>query len=154
MLFRGLSWPPSLYVFTESVLCGYTAGVSLCAQISSAYRDTSQTGLGPTQTVSHCNSINSFNSLVAQTVRNLLAMQEPQVQSLGREDPPEKGMPIHSSILPGEFHGQRSLVGYSPWGHKESDTTEWLHFDFVPKYSHTPRYWVLGFQHVNFGETQ
>ena len=27
-------------------------------------------------------------------------------------------------ILPGEFHGQRSLVGYSPWGHKESDTTE------------------------------
>ena len=31
-------------------------------------------------------------------------------------------------FLPGEFHGQRSLVGYSPWGHKESDTTEWLHF--------------------------
>ena len=30
-------------------------------------------------------------------------------------------------ILPGEFHGQRSLVGYSPWGHKESDTTEWAH---------------------------
>ena len=27
-------------------------------------------------------------------------------------------------FLPGEFHGQRSLVGYSPWGHKESDTTE------------------------------
>ena len=33
-------------------------------------------------------------------------------------------MAIHSSILAGEFHGQRSLVGYSPWGHKESDTTE------------------------------
>ena len=29
-------------------------------------------------------------------------------------------------FLPGEFHGQRSLVGYSPWGHKESDTTKWL----------------------------
>ena len=28
-------------------------------------------------------------------------------------------------FLPGEFHGQRSLVGYSPWGHKESDATEW-----------------------------
>ena len=28
--------------------------------------------------------------------------------------------------LPGEFHGQRSLVGYSPWGRKELDTTEWL----------------------------
>ena len=30
------------------------------------------------------------------------------------------------AFLPGESHGQRSLVGYSPWGHKESDTTEWL----------------------------
>ena len=29
-------------------------------------------------------------------------------------------------FLPGEFHGQRSLAGYSPWGHKELDTTEWL----------------------------
>ena len=29
-------------------------------------------------------------------------------------------------FLPGEFYGQRSLVGYSPWGHKESDTTKWL----------------------------
>ena len=33
-------------------------------------------------------------------------------------------------LLPGESHGQRSLVGYSPWGHRESDTTEWLHFHF------------------------
>ena len=29
-------------------------------------------------------------------------------------------------FLPGEFHGQRSLAGYSPWGRRESDTTEWL----------------------------
>ena len=36
----------------------------------------------------------------------------------------EKGMATHSSILAGESHGQRSLAGYSPWGHKESDTTE------------------------------
>ena len=34
-------------------------------------------------------------------------------------------------LLPGKFHGQRSLVGYSPWGHKESDTTERLHFHFL-----------------------
>ena len=33
-------------------------------------------------------------------------------------------------LLPGESHGQRSLVGYSPWGGKESDTTERLHFHF------------------------
>ena len=33
---------------------------------------------------------------------------------------------LTSVFLPGEFHGQKSLVGYSPWNHKESDTTEWL----------------------------
>ena len=33
-------------------------------------------------------------------------------------------------LLPDEFHGQRSLVGYSPWGHKESDMAERLHFFF------------------------
>ena len=33
-------------------------------------------------------------------------------------------------LLPGESHGRRSLVGYSPWSHKESDTTEQLHFHF------------------------
>ena len=33
-------------------------------------------------------------------------------------------------LLPGKSHGRRSLVGCSPWGHKESDTTEWLHFHF------------------------
>ena len=35
--------------------------------------------------------------------------------------PLEKGMAVHSSILAGESHGQRSLVGYSPWGRQESD---------------------------------
>ena len=39
------------------------------------------------------------SSLVAQRVKNLLAMQETWVQSLGQEDPLEKGMAIHSSIL-------------------------------------------------------
>ena len=38
-------------------------------------------------------------SLVAQTIKNLPAMQETQLQSLGREDPLEKGMATHSSIL-------------------------------------------------------
>ena len=63
-------------------------------------------------------------SLVAQTVKNLPAMQETQVQSLGQEDPREKGMAAHSSILTWESYGLRSLVGYSPWGCKASDTTE------------------------------
>ena len=42
----------------------------------------------------------------------------------------EREMATHSSILAGESHGQRSLVGYSPWGRKESDMTERLHFHF------------------------
>ena len=36
-------------------------------------------------------------------------------------------------LLPGKSHGQRSLVGCSPWGHKESDTTEHLHFHALEK---------------------
>ena len=67
--------------------------------------------------------------LVAQmVVKNLPAMQETWVQSLGWDDPLEKGMATHSSILAWRFHGQRSLAGYSPWGRKESDMTEWLSF--------------------------
>ena len=42
-------------------------------------------------------------------------------------------------LLPGKSHGQRSLVGYSPWGHKESDTTERLHFHFHFVYSQSHR---------------
>ena len=56
-------------------------------------------------------------------VRNLPAMKETRVPPLHWEDPLEKGIITHSTILPREFHGQRSLMGYSPWGHKESDTT-------------------------------
>ena len=66
---------------------------------------------------------------VAQTVKRLPTMQETWLRSLGREDPLEKEMATHSSNSCLEkSHGQRSLVGYSPWGGKESDTTERLHF--------------------------
>ena len=57
--------------------------------------------------------------LLALTVKNLPAVWETQVQSLGQEDPLQKGMATHSSIVPGEFHGQRSLAGFGPWGRKE-----------------------------------
>ena len=53
---------------------------------------------------------------------------ETWVRSLAQEDPLEKAMATHSSTLPRKFHGWRSLVGYSPWGRKELDTTERLHF--------------------------
>jgi len=48
-------------------------------------------------------------------------IEETWVQSLGWKDPLEEDMATQSG---GEFHGQRSLAGYSPWGRKESDITE------------------------------
>jgi len=62
--------------------------------------------------------------IVAEKVKSLSAVQETQVQSLGQEDSLEKGITTYSSILLGEFHGERSLAGYSPWDHKKLDTTE------------------------------
>ena len=64
--------------------------------------------------------------MVVQLVKNLPAIQETQVQSLGWKDPLEKGMATHSSILAWRIQWTKSLVGYSPWNHKESDTTERL----------------------------
>ena len=50
-------------------------------------------------------------------------MQDMWAQFLGQEESPDKKITTNSSILAGKSHGQRSLAGYSPWGHKESDTT-------------------------------
>ena len=66
---------------------------------------------------------------LVQTVKNLPVMRETWVQSLNREDPLEKGMDRREwlptpGLLPGEVHGQRSLVGCSSWGCKESDMSE------------------------------
>ena len=67
----------------------------------------------------------TWSSLLAQMVKNLPAMKETL-----KFDPRVRTIPWRSEwqpmpvFLPGEFHGQRSLVGYSTWGHKDSDTTE------------------------------
>ena len=63
---------------------------------------------------------------LAQMVKNLSAMQETQVQSLGWEDPLERGMATHSSILPWRIPWTEEPVGYCPWVHKESEVTELL----------------------------
>ena len=68
------------------------------------------------------------SSLVAQTVKHLLAMQGPGFDSWVRKVPWRKKWQSTLALLPGKSHGWRSLIGYSPWGHKESDTTERLHF--------------------------
>ena len=57
-------------------------------------------------------------SLVAQLVKNSPAMQETWVQSPGQEDSLEKEMATTPLFLPEKYHGQRSLVGYSPRGCK------------------------------------
>ena len=62
--------------------------------------------------------------LVAQRVKSPPAVQETWVRSPGQEDPLEKGMPATPVSWPGESHEQRSLACGSPWGRKESDTTE------------------------------
>ena len=69
-------------------------------------------------------------------VENLPATQETWLWSLGQEDPWVRKIPWRRTwqptpvLLPGESHGWRSLVGCSPWGHKELDTTERPHFHF------------------------
>ena len=60
---------------------------------------------------------------MAQTVKNLPEVWEMQVQSLGQKDLLEEEIATHYSILAWKSHGQRSLVGYSLWGHKELDAT-------------------------------
>ena len=65
-------------------------------------------------------------SLVVQMVKNPPAIQDTQIRSLGQEDPLEKGMATHSSILAWTIPWTEESGGDSPWGWKESDTTEWL----------------------------
>ena len=69
-------------------------------------------------------------SLVAHRLKRWPAMRETWVRSLGQEDPLETEMATHSSILAWRIPWTRSLVGYSPQGCKESDTTEQLLFHF------------------------
>ena len=64
-----------------------------------------------------------WDSLVAQMVKNLPAMQEAQVQSLGQEDPLEKRMATHSSILAWRMPWTEEPGGYSLWGREELDMT-------------------------------
>ena len=65
----------------------------------------------------------SLAFLVAHTVKNLPAMQETWVGFLCWEDPLEEGMATQSSCLENP-HGQRSLVGCSPWNFEEFDMPE------------------------------
>ena len=96
--------------------------------------------------------VGQLQDLVAQTVKNLPAMQETWVRSLGWEDPLEEGMATHSSILAWRipWTEERSLAGYSPWGHKESDMTEQL----IHTHTHTHAHTHTGQLHAYFIQQQ
>ena len=67
-------------------------------------------------------------SLVAQMVKRLSTMRQTRVRSWVGKIPWRRKWQSTPVLLPGKSHGQGSRVGYSPWGRKESDTTERLHF--------------------------
>ena len=78
----------------------------------------------------------TWASLVAQTVKNLPAVQETQVRSLGQEDPLEKGMATHSSILAWRIPMDRGAWWPTvPWDRKELDMTERLTFSLCQQIS-------------------
>ena len=68
---------------------------------------------------------------MGQRLKRLPPMREIQVRSLGWEDPLEKEMATHSSILAWRIPWTEELGGLQSTGHKESDTTERLHFHFL-----------------------
>ena len=133
---------PSWWLWRINRLCApsrqASPGTSNCCEGApgSVLAQKQQFGQGPLEAdlwVSICwfgslsKQYNAFGaSLVAQTVKNLPAMPDPQVWSLRWEDTLEKEIIPYPSILPGQFHGQRSLLGCSPCGCKESDMTEQL----------------------------
>ena len=71
--------------------------------------------------------VRNFDSLVAQMVKCLPEMRRPGFNPWVRKIPWRRKWQPTPVLLPRKFHRWRSLVGYSPWGRKESDTTEWLH---------------------------
>ena len=82
-------------------------------------------------------------------VKNLPLRQETQVQSLGQKDLREKDMATHSSILAWSI----PRPGYSPWGRKESDMTEWLSHTAIVTLLYIVLYYVWSFNHVWLFET-
>ena len=73
-----------------------------------------------------------WSSQITQMAQNAAAMRETWVQSLGWKGPLEKGKGARSSALAWRTHGQRSLAGYSPRGHREPDTAERLSAAHTP----------------------
>ena len=90
---------------------------------------------------------------MAQTVKNLPTMQRPGFDPWVRKIPWRRKWQPTPVFLPGDSHGQRSLVGYSPWGHKESDKTEKLTLSLFRRWGldsecgrgHRTESWSIGY---------
>ena len=78
------------------------------------------------------NEVMPFASLVAQRIKHFLHCRRPGFDPCVGKIPWRRKWQSTPVFLPGESHGQRSLAGRSPQGHKESDTTERLHTHTVP----------------------
>ena len=95
------------------------AAMNMCVQIWFWYPTSNYFGYIPKSKIS-----GSYASLVTQTVKNLPAVQETQLRSLGREDPLEKGMATHSSFLAWRIPRTEEPGGLQPMQLQESDTTQ------------------------------
>ena len=71
-----------------------------------------------------------YYNLGVPNLKRLPAMWETQVRFLVGKIPGGRKWQSTPALLPGKSHGRRSLIGFSPWGCKESDRTERLHFHF------------------------
>ena len=96
-----------------------------------------------------------YHFLAAQMVKNLPAMRRPRFDPwVGKILWKREWQPT-PVFLPGEFHGQRSLVGYSPWSHKEWDTTEQLtckHTQYKPGSAQSD--WQVSYPHLSLTTTR
>ena len=96
-----------------------------------------------------------MTSLVAQTVKRRVCLQcgRPGFDPWVGKIPWRRKWQSTSGLLLRKSHGQRSLVGYSPWGCKESDTTEQLHFHFQTMniYYHSQSLWIQIYQWLGPG---
>ena len=110
---------PALQSFWASVLLAYGSNIFLSLFCTLAL-STITVLLMPT-----------WASLEAQMVKNRLQCGRPWFDPLVGKISWRRERLFTAAFLPGEFHGQRSLAGYSPWGHKESDTTERLSLYFI-----------------------
>ena len=113
-------------------------GVSSAALTSRGWRRWRRVARRPMKCTVH---IRQAVQRKAKMVKICLQCRSPRFDSWVGKIPPEKDTATHSSILDGESHIQRNLVGYSPWGRKESDTTEWL--TLISKAKDRPEKWGL-----------